>query len=396
MMYACRPSPASGSTARARCDFTFEGRQFAGFAGDTLTSALAARGRHDARRAASSITGRAASSARRITTRTTCSRSDGVPNVRGDVAPLADGMASPRSTPSAAWRATARACIERLAPFLPVGFYYKAFHGKRSFPRWERLIRALRGLGSVDVQAPRRAHAEALRVLRRAGGRRRAERAWRRRWRQRSRGAACCWSTRTRGSAAAAAGAACRCARKLAALHRTRRAAPRASKCSARPARRAITRISWVALVEPQRMTKVRARRRGARHGRDRAAGRVSQQRSARRACWARPRSACCIAMPSRRAGAWSSWPRTREGYRRWRATLRAHAGAGRSRARSARERDRSATRRSPRACAATPASMPMEAHGRARTARCVRCESRGDGRRSAASQRDASTAMRC
>ena len=45
--------------------------------------------------------------------------------------------------------------LDHLAPFLPVGFYYKAFHSKRLFPRWERMFRNLAGLGSVDLSAPR-------------------------------------------------------------------------------------------------------------------------------------------------------------------------------------------------------------------------------------------------
>ena len=41
------------------------------------------------------------------------------------------------------------------ARFLPVGFYYKAFHSKRLFPLWERLFRAMTGLGRVDFATPR-------------------------------------------------------------------------------------------------------------------------------------------------------------------------------------------------------------------------------------------------
>jgi len=36
-----------------------------------------------------------------------------------------------------------------------VGFYYKAFHSKRWFPRWERLFRRLTGLGTVSLDAER-------------------------------------------------------------------------------------------------------------------------------------------------------------------------------------------------------------------------------------------------
>ncbi len=63
---------------------------------------------------------------------------------------------STRSIPAAVSRATGSRSSIGLAPFLPVGFYYKAFHGKRWFPRWERMFRNITGLGQVDLTAPRR------------------------------------------------------------------------------------------------------------------------------------------------------------------------------------------------------------------------------------------------
>ena len=45
------------------------------------------------------------------------------------------------------------AILNRLGAFLPVGFYYKAFHSKRWFPRWERMFRNLTGLGKVDLRS---------------------------------------------------------------------------------------------------------------------------------------------------------------------------------------------------------------------------------------------------
>jgi sarcosine oxidase subunit alpha len=45
--------------------------------------------------------------------------------------------------------------MDKLSRFLPVGFYYKAFHSKRMFPRWERMIRAFSGLGRIALRAPR-------------------------------------------------------------------------------------------------------------------------------------------------------------------------------------------------------------------------------------------------
>ncbi len=74
--------------------------------------------------------------------------------MRGDVTPLVDGMrVTAVNTVGGLERDRAR-FIEWLAPFLPVGFYYKAFHGQR-FPRWERRIRAMSGLGAIAANAPR-------------------------------------------------------------------------------------------------------------------------------------------------------------------------------------------------------------------------------------------------
>jgi hypothetical protein len=54
------------------------------------------------------------------------------------------------------WHDKARV-LDRFARLLPVGFYYKAFHSKALFPRWERMFRALTGLGRVTLGAAREA-----------------------------------------------------------------------------------------------------------------------------------------------------------------------------------------------------------------------------------------------
>src|SRR6202041_430658 len=82
---------------------------------------------------------------------------DGVPNVRGDVTLLRDGMrVSALNTFGGLARDKARV-LDRFARLLPVGFYYKAFHSRRLFPRWERMFRTLTGLGEVTLAAPRQA-----------------------------------------------------------------------------------------------------------------------------------------------------------------------------------------------------------------------------------------------
>lgn len=133
--------------------FEFEGRRYTGFEGDTITSALAAAGvmtlgrsfKYHRRRGIYSFANHDANNLFEV---------DGAPNVRGDITPLAaNSRIVAVNTRGGVERDRGR-FIEWLAPFLPVGFYYKAFHG-RGFPRWEKRIRAFSGLGRVDARAPK-------------------------------------------------------------------------------------------------------------------------------------------------------------------------------------------------------------------------------------------------
>ncbi len=153
MMHRLPPVDGEWIDRSRRIDFEFEGRPFSGVAGDTFSSALAAAGQmtlgrgfkyHRARGIFSSANHDA----------NNLFQVDGIPNVRGDVAPLVPGAkVSAVNTVGGLVSDRAR-ILEWLAPFLPVGFYYKAFHG-RSFPRWERRIRAISGLGVAGVELPR-------------------------------------------------------------------------------------------------------------------------------------------------------------------------------------------------------------------------------------------------
>ncbi|MFN9478792.1 MAG: FAD-dependent oxidoreductase, partial [Betaproteobacteria bacterium] len=44
--------------------------------------------------------------------------------------------------------------LDAQSAILPVGYYNKAFHSKKHFPRWERMFRALTGLGRLQLDAP--------------------------------------------------------------------------------------------------------------------------------------------------------------------------------------------------------------------------------------------------
>jgi sarcosine oxidase, subunit alpha len=136
--------------------FTFEGREYTGYAGDTISSALAAAGPALLARSFKYHRPRSILSFANHDSNTLF-QVDGVPNVRGDVTLLREGMrVSALNTFGGLARDRARV-LDRFAPLLPVGFYYKAFHSKRLFPRWERMFRRLTGLGAVSLTAEREA-----------------------------------------------------------------------------------------------------------------------------------------------------------------------------------------------------------------------------------------------
>ena len=156
MMHRVEAHPGEWLDRSAALRFTFEGREYQGYAGDTISSALAAAGVALLARSFKYHRPRSILSYANHDSNTLF-QVDGVPNVRGDVTPLRDGMrVSAINTFGGLTRDRARV-LDRFARLLPVGFYYKAFHSKRLFPRWERLFRALTGLGAVSLGAPREA-----------------------------------------------------------------------------------------------------------------------------------------------------------------------------------------------------------------------------------------------
>jgi sarcosine oxidase, subunit alpha len=133
--------------------FTFEGRQYEGFAGDTITAALAAAGVMILGRSFKYHRPRGIVSFANHDVNALFQVSD-VPNVRGDVVALREGMDVTAVNTIGGLAEDSARWMDKLARFLPVGFYYKAFHSKRLFPRWEKLIRAFSGLGRIDFVSP--------------------------------------------------------------------------------------------------------------------------------------------------------------------------------------------------------------------------------------------------
>ncbi len=158
MMYRLPPVAGEWIDRSRTLAFEFEGRAFHGFTGDTVSSALAAAGemtlgrsfKYHRPRGIFSFANHDANNLFQVATLS----SGWVPNVRGDTTALAAGMNVAAVNTFGGLKRDRARFIEWLAPFLPVGFYYKAFHG-RNFPRWEQRIRAMSGLGRIAADAPR-------------------------------------------------------------------------------------------------------------------------------------------------------------------------------------------------------------------------------------------------
>jgi sarcosine oxidase subunit alpha len=145
--------PTGGAVDRGRgYAFTFDGKPYVGFAGDSLASALLANGVSIVGRSFKyhrprGIWGAWTEEPNAIVDVTRDGKT--TPNLRATTEALENDIAvrSVNAAPTAA--ADRAALLDRLAPVLPAGFYYKTF----LWPRWETFegsIRAMAGLGRVD------------------------------------------------------------------------------------------------------------------------------------------------------------------------------------------------------------------------------------------------------
>jgi sarcosine oxidase subunit alpha len=166
---------AGGSIDRSRpVNFTFDGRRYTGFAGDTLAAALLANGVHLMGRsfkyhrprgviAAGAEEPNALVMVRRDAARET-------PNLRATQVEIYEGLeaVSQNRWPSLAF--DVGAVNDFFAPFIPAGFYYKTFKWPRRawYALYEPRIRAAAGLGrsprlaDPDRYANRFAHCDVL------------------------------------------------------------------------------------------------------------------------------------------------------------------------------------------------------------------------------------------
>ncbi len=153
-MSARLPEPAGALIDRGRpIAFTFEGREYTGYHGDTLASALWANEvrtlsrsfKYHRRRGVLTMAGQDANTLVQV---------GASPNVLADRLALAPGLAASAVN---TWGGVERdlwSAVGRMGRFLPVGFYYKSFFRPRwAWPLWEPVLRRVAGLGKVDTGA---------------------------------------------------------------------------------------------------------------------------------------------------------------------------------------------------------------------------------------------------
>lgn len=145
--------PGEWIDRNAEVEFQFEGKSYRGYRGDTISSALWAAevrllGRsfkYHRPRGILSFANHDINALMQAGQRL---------NVRADVEPLVAQQQLTTVNTFGGLQADSGRWLNHLAKFLPVGFYYKAFHTKKLFPLWERLFRRLTGLGRVDFSTP--------------------------------------------------------------------------------------------------------------------------------------------------------------------------------------------------------------------------------------------------
>ncbi len=155
MSFRLPPQPEEWIDRSRTLMFRFEGRSYHGFEGDTISSALAACGVRMLGRSFKYHRPRGIYSFANHDVN--CLLENGqATNIRADVTPLSAGVELHSVNTVGGLRRDWARFMNRLGPMFPVGFYYKTFHRPlRWFPFWERRMREMAGLGRVEIARPR-------------------------------------------------------------------------------------------------------------------------------------------------------------------------------------------------------------------------------------------------
>ncbi len=133
--------------------FSFEGRHYRAYKGDTIASALIANGqwlmsrsfKYHRPRSVLTMAGQDANTLVQLA-------SD--PNVLADRTPVTDAMRVEGQNYAGSLESDRDAILGKFGRFMPVGFYYRAFYKPKGiWDWWEKIIRKKAGLGSVDLKA---------------------------------------------------------------------------------------------------------------------------------------------------------------------------------------------------------------------------------------------------
>ena len=148
------PAPAGSLLDRGKTiAFRFEGRDYQGFAGDTIASALAANDVWTLSRSFKYHRPRGILTMAGLDANTLVQIGD-EPNVLADRRAISDGMIVHGQNYSGSLEHDRETWIEMFGRFLPPGFYYKAFYRpKGAWKFWEPFIRRRAGLGKVNIAA---------------------------------------------------------------------------------------------------------------------------------------------------------------------------------------------------------------------------------------------------
>lgn len=145
------PQPGEWIDRAHKVRFRFEGVDYTGFAGDTISSALMASGVRMLGRSFKYHRPRGVLSMANHDSNNIVQTST-VTNIRADVIPVHEGGDFNAVNTFGGLRRDSARIVDWFGAMLPVGFYYKAFHTPRSlFPFYERKMRAMAGLGAINA-----------------------------------------------------------------------------------------------------------------------------------------------------------------------------------------------------------------------------------------------------
>jgi sarcosine oxidase subunit alpha len=135
--------------------FSFDGRRYEGFAGDTLAAALLANGVRLVGRSFKYHRPRGIYAAGPEEPNALL-EVDGVPNTRATMVELHEGLSARSQHRWPSRNFDLGAVADALAPLIPAGFYYKTFMGAPGWMFWERWIRRAAGLGVAPARPDQR------------------------------------------------------------------------------------------------------------------------------------------------------------------------------------------------------------------------------------------------